>query len=611
MRIYARATEATIITADEAQAFVQTHHKHGFVKPNGASVAVGLRTKSNELVAVAIFASPRTKGMSRLYTTELLRLAFQTDTRVIGGASKLMSFYKTKCRPSDIFTYQDTTGETTDVYEKAGFNFVKQAKKKQYLVAPGKTLENAERGEYYSIASVVMRGPDSLVGSNLGEMFHADGKRKTNPELFVEELGWHIEETTGDRIYEWFNPDVTFYTYRITATDSDKYYYGVSHVKKANATFADCWNDGYYGSGGGKYTHNKFSNWKKKHQKSLKKEVLATYAHQAKAYEAERVLVGDLHRTDPNCLNSTTGGKDGGLRLQRSLLSSNFKECAIHGLAHHRGDTCLKCQQSSTQNMRDCSVHGTTMHFGETCCRCSTLTSVHQAVCTIHGETVFMGNTCKKCSSAKSFAELECPIHGVTAHRAKVCVKCNNEALVTLKECPIHGEVKHVGETCYSCISNAAKSSKICKIHGKAAFVGDSCLRCALNQAQALKTCPTHGLTIHRGDHCFQCGASSAYADGVCETHGATRFQSGKCAKCRDNSYLTQKLCATHGTSAHKSGACQKCVMAAATVMKECPAHGLTKHRGNSCFKCRSAKMIHTRSHKLEKVTGCHFCEAA
>ena len=67
-------------------------------------------------------------------------------------------------------------------------------------------------------------------------VYREDGSRKSNREIFLEELGWHIEETSGDRVYKWVNPRMTDYTYKITASYSDKYYYGVRSVLIGNAT---------------------------------------------------------------------------------------------------------------------------------------------------------------------------------------------------------------------------------------------------------------------------------------------------------------------------------------------------------------------------------------
>lgn len=607
MRIYARKTTVRSIDQAEANSFVELHHRSGSVSPRSKVVSLGL-FNAEELVGVAQFCSPRTARVKREYSVELLRLAFPNEIRVVGGASKLLSHFKLHYSPADVFTYQDTTGETTDVYEHAGFTLVRQASKKEYLVAPGKELGTAKRGEYYSMAQVVTMGPDALLGTTLGEVLTDAGERKTNPQLFIEELGWHLETTSGDRVYEWIDQNRTYYTYRISASDSDKYYYGVSHVKLGAASFADCATDGYFGSGG-KHARNKFTNWKVKHRSTIQKEVLATYSRQAEAYEAEKKLIGELYRTDPNCLNSTTGGKDGGLNFRPADLRES--NCEVHGLATHRNGACLRCEQAKSREIKPCPKHGDSLFLGNSCYKCASEGSFKNKTCAVHGNTTFSGDSCKRCAAAKSFSVQSCDIHGETKHRGDNCTVCLADKAVSSMVCETHGETKHIGDMCYRCIRGRTQTEGTCAIHGSVKLWGGSCLRCSLKQAQSLKVCAIHGQTVHRGNHCFKCGTEKAFTRKLCPTHGEVSFRGDTCSKCLGNSLIAEEVCPTHGLTAHKKGKCMKCVMGKATIMKECPTHGLTKHRGDSCFKCRGAKMIHSRSHKTTSVPGCRFCEAS
>jgi hypothetical protein len=134
----------------------------------------------------------------------------------------------------------------------------------------------------------------------------------------------------------------TFYLYKITASDSLKYYYGVSHVNKENASVDDCLHDGYYGSGGGNQD-NKFRRWKNKHQIHLEKVVISRFPSKTEAYRSEQEIVGDLYSIDCLCLNSIRGGINGGQNLERSLERIALKECSLHGLTKFKGDSCYKC----------------------------------------------------------------------------------------------------------------------------------------------------------------------------------------------------------------------------------------------------------------------------
>jgi len=499
MRVYARQCEAFIMDNDEAQAFVERHHRQGSAKVTTKLYSVGLRHK-DQVVAIAQFCAPRTEAMSRKYTTELLRMAFADDTRVVGGASKLVSFFKLTYKPTDIFTYQDTTGEITSVYEHAGFRLVSQDRRKRYLVAPGVSLETGSRKEVLGLAYAVRFGPDRIIGSKLGEQFHEDGSRKSNLELF-QELGWQIEETSGDRVYEWLSPDATFYVYKTTASDSDKYYYGVSHVKKAEASKADCAAHVYFGSGDPKSVSNKFVNWKKTHAASLQKEVIATFSRKAEAFALEKKLIGESWRTDPNCMNSAAGGRG----HSKTSPRMSEKSCAVHGLVMHNGATCMSCVAQARQHTSFCEVHGETPFTGDACARCAALDRIHLS---------------------------ECAVHGSTKHRGAICYKCEQQAAVTMKLCPIHGLTKHQGNTCGSCTAESTNSMRECTKHGLTKHQNETCFKCMTEAKNRLQVCAIHGETKHYGSTCAKCALASTYSDGECSLHGVTRLRRGNCVKC-------------------------------------------------------------------------------
>ena len=517
-----------VLEQAEADKFVSENHSQGALQAK--SRAVGLYTK-DELVGVLQVGPPRTSLMTKLYSAEIYRLAFKRGTRSPGGASKLVKSYIQLFHPADFFTYQDTSGENTKVYEHCGMSLVKDGKntKKQYLVAPGKTLESGSRKDVLGMAYATRYGPDRILGTKLGEVFREDGFRKSNKEIFLEDLGWHIEETSGDSLWEWVDPNRTYYTYKITASDSDKYYYGVSHVKLANATVEDCLNDGYYGSGNSSGL-GKFGRWKSRHRESLQKQVLSLYPRKSLAYIAEGEVVGELYKNDPLCLNSTVGGK-----VQPHAMRKYTSEiCPIHGEALHSNGHCLKCQSAKNYSEGNCEIHGTVKLHGNKCLRCQASLSRSMKECLVHGVTAHQGAQCYKCMAGSKLAK--CDVHGKTAHYGGVCMKCRNEQNVFTKECQKHGLVKHIGDKCYQCLSSSSVQLKVCSIHGE---------------------------TKHRGDSCFKCrGGKSGITEKVCPTHGLSKHQGDTCAKC------------SRGT----------------VVIKECSVHGSTKHRGGACFKCAAAK---------------------
>ena len=305
--IYARNTMVTTVTPDIATQFVSEHHRDGFVRRVADMVSIGL-LHNNELVAVSVFGNPRTSKKRQLYTKELVRMAFKSDVRVVGGASKMIKHAMNVLNFYDIFTYQDMTGEATDVYELSGMRLVSQDKSKEYLVKDGYTLATAGRKEKYGMAYVAQYGPDRILGTTFGQ-----DTGLSNKELFMS-AGYHSEFTDGDRVYEWFNPNWTHFVYKTTACDgSPGYYIGVHSVPLNGASEQECVDfDSYVGSGVGK-----FSNWKDSKDGRLEMSVLNIATSRTAAFNLEAVAIGDKFTTDVNCKNSIAGGRGA------SRMSSN------------------------------------------------------------------------------------------------------------------------------------------------------------------------------------------------------------------------------------------------------------------------------------------------
>lgn len=523
----------TCKTLDEVEAdlFIDNEHRQGALSRKKKTKNLGLYA-DGELVGVLQVGPPRTKKMIEIYSLEIYRLAFKGKARFPGGASKLVKNYIRLFNPADLFTYQDTTGDNSQVYKHSGMTLIEDGlrTKKSYLIAPGKTLKTASRKEALGMAYAVRYGPDRILGTSLGEIFDTKtGKRKTNQQIFLDNLGWHIETTTGDSLWEWVAPDRTYYTYKITASDSDKYYYGVSHIKKTGASLQECAQDGYFGSGGKKQA--KYSNWKRKHEASLKKEVLQLFTRKVEAYNAEKICVGDLYRTDPLCLNSVAGGMLQPHVAGRLLLAL----CEVHGETKHNGSACLKCVSQKAHTVGICPMHGSSSFFGGQCQRCVSSATKKVGICPVHGSTKFQGLTCYKCMSESKLSV--CKRHGESKFYGGRCMACSNMEKVTLAHCEVHKEVKHIGGRCYVCISSASVS---------------------------IKSCPIHGETKHRGKSCFKCRSTTqTVSDAVCPVHGETKHNKEKCVKCNHAKMIRLALC---------------------------PIHGESKHRGTACFKCSAAK---------------------
>lgn len=304
--IYGRDTHTTKLSSELAIMFTKENHRDGVPANMTGLQAFGLYTVDEELVAVALMGNPRTRAKERRYSSELIRLTFKKNVRIVGGASKLLKYIMNNGMFYDFFTYQDTAGEATDIYLHAGMTFVSQSARKEYLVADGYTLDNASRRQQFSMAYAVQFGPDRIIGTTLGQQ-----TGKSNRTLFLEN-GYHIETTSGDRIYEWFNPNYKHYVYRLRSIANDGTYYIGAHSVLQDEV------DTYMGSGG-----VKFANWKNKlqdtygHSSVFEKEILSYHSSRCEAFLAEEKQIGNTYQDDPLCKNSTSGGR-GSARRQHN-----------------------------------------------------------------------------------------------------------------------------------------------------------------------------------------------------------------------------------------------------------------------------------------------------
>lgn len=596
----ARKTELQTIDLDTASDFVAEYHRGGMAKSGKHVGCYGLYFE-NELLAVAVFANPRTKAKQRQYTTELFRLAFKDGIRVQGGASKLIKGYMKHSNTSALFTYQDTSGEVTDVYEKCGMTLVgRKWPKKRVLVKDGLTYSTAQnnRRDWFSMEQAARLGPDALIGTKLGEV-HEDGKRVTNVELF-KRSGYHLETIPGDRVYEWNNPQFKFYTYVITSTEDSNYYYGRHRTRLTTAPEMLC--DGYMGSGG-----VKFKNWAKSvSEESLQKKILGVYDTWGESVKAEEELIGDKHKTDPHCKNSRPGGTG---------LTSYFPEytlevCPVHGEVKHRGG-CKKCSVAQAQSLKDCSVHGPTIHIGDSCYKCVTAKTWAEKECPVHGAVLHQGDICPRCTYKSSVSLKECPTHGTTLHNGDYCATCMAQAIVSVENCPIHGETKYVGGECKKCMAGRTITQQVCPVHGETIFKGDMCCKCSAAKGWSVQTCEIHGETSHRGDKCEKCTQNERSAKKKseetiekCSVHGETAHYRGQCTRCKAQKQVSVQVCPIHGETKFNGPRCSKCAVNKIWTVETCPVHGETKHRSGRCERCARKAQWAARKKREEQESS-------
>lgn len=506
MSLVHNAREGRIEKLDPALAgaFVEENHRQGMAVPGKRLKCYGLFIE-DELLAVAMFCNPRTSAMQRKYTTELFRLAFKKGHRIRGGASKLIKHFLKVEKPWDLFTYQDTAGEAGAVYEHSGMKLVgKVNPTKKVLVKNGLNWSQAKNNhsDWFSLELANKRGPDALLNTQLGEVFElVDGKKKrvSNIRLFTEKLDYHLEEIPGDRVYEWKNPNVSYYVYKVTSTKDDGYYIGRRTIRVADAKLEDCLNDPYFGSGG-----KRLQSWVSSvGEDSLRKEILGIYPSWEKVLRAEAKALGDLHVSDPLCKNTFPGGFWSGFVIAGGTVSE--KSCEIHGLSKHYGKTCMKCMSQKNISVLTCLTHGETKHIGNSCAKCTSDSFRKLELCPTHGRTKFVGAHCLKCMQGKINQMGTCEVHGETLFKGSTCIKCSRGNSMALKKCSVHGESKHQGNSCIKCSRAKATKELMCSVHGLSKHQGETCIKCSRAKAVSVKNCGIHGESKHQGSTCIKC----------------------------------------------------------------------------------------------------------
>lgn len=133
-KIFARKTSIEIISSNEANRFFNETHLQGSCV---STFYVGLR-HNNELVSVMSFSKHRFSNSAQW---EITRFSNKLNTQVIGGASKLLSYFENRMKPKIIISYADRRISNGNLYKKLGFSLSHTTKPNYYYVI-GKTRSN-------------------------------------------------------------------------------------------------------------------------------------------------------------------------------------------------------------------------------------------------------------------------------------------------------------------------------------------------------------------------------------------------------------------------------------------------------------------------------------
>lgn len=178
--VYARQCKVVEIDHNTASEFETKYHLQGSCR--GQSMCLGLYYME-ELIQVMTFGKPR---YNKKYQWELLRLCTHSEYRIVGGASKLFSYFVRENKPQSIISYCDLAKFNGEVYSQLGFTHVRDTEpQKVWSTNSEKITDNLLR----------QRGYDQLFNAKYG-------KGTSNEELMLEN-GWLPVYDCGQATYSY------------------------------------------------------------------------------------------------------------------------------------------------------------------------------------------------------------------------------------------------------------------------------------------------------------------------------------------------------------------------------------------------------------------------
>ena len=181
-RIYARKCNIINVSKEITKKFLDDNHIQGNVN---SSLNYGLEYKG-ELVSLMTFGKLRKNlGRSSISDSyELLRFCNKIGYSVIGGASKLFSFFKEKNNPSYIVSYADIRWSNGNLYEQMKFTLSHISKPNYFYV-----INNERKNRFGYRKDVLVK----KYGCSIDDTEHN----------FCKNKGWYRIYDCGTKVYEW------------------------------------------------------------------------------------------------------------------------------------------------------------------------------------------------------------------------------------------------------------------------------------------------------------------------------------------------------------------------------------------------------------------------
>jgi hypothetical protein len=121
-RLYGRNCRVAVIDCNTKNDFLTTNHIQG---KDNSSIHLGLYF-NDELLSIMTFGKRKITGSEPLW--EMIRYCNKLNTQIVGGASKLFTYFKNNYNIDRVISYADRRWSVGDLYHKLGFKFENKTK---------------------------------------------------------------------------------------------------------------------------------------------------------------------------------------------------------------------------------------------------------------------------------------------------------------------------------------------------------------------------------------------------------------------------------------------------------------------------------------------------
>lgn len=178
-KIFARNCQLKQVETLEKDVFLNSNHIQG---KDQSKVKIGLYHK-NELVSLMTFGVPR---YNKTVDWELIRFCNKKNWNVVGGASKLLSYFKKTYNPKSIISYADKRISNGNLYQCLNFHHSHDSEPRYYYFPKKNPLERIHRSNFTK--------------AKIKKKFPSADLSKTEKELMIE-YGYGRIWDCGTKVY--------------------------------------------------------------------------------------------------------------------------------------------------------------------------------------------------------------------------------------------------------------------------------------------------------------------------------------------------------------------------------------------------------------------------